>query len=393
MPISTCLSNGRPTNAIHGDILYETDTMRLIVYDTSQGTGNERWVFHDQSGYQFGTLNDLNLLNYAGGKVSPNNASPYLLSAAPEVHLDARFLDGLDSANNPASGTQVASAVNRASGWGGAKFIQYGASAPIYEEDVSSGQRYFSNPNTATRYLGIWESDEVTGKPMIIPAGADWTWVHISRHNSLVNSSSFNMSFPFNTATSAGGNMIGSVYANPSTTHIGWPAQGISNPPAGFTANTSWYSDQFMHGTNNTPRGGSPGLNVTGSEMPHGLFETETITDAEKADLLRNLWGLNGDNNIQLWIGRKESNAAIWYMNGAFKLMDGPGTGSINNKELRSGQPHPFTSAQPGLFYMNGDVFETLYFPSALNDADMQKILDYAKVTYNVGATTGTKDF
>jgi hypothetical protein len=389
MPISTCLSSGRPTNAIHGDILYETDTMRLIVYDTSQGTGNERWVFHDQSGYQFGTLNQANLINYSGGKVSPNPASPYLLSAAPEVHLDARFLDGVDSANNPAAGTVVANAVNRASGWGGATFKQYNTATPIYEVDVSSGQRYFSNPSGGGRYLGIWESDGVTGKPIIIPASADWTWVHISRHNSIVNSSSFQMNFPFNTPTS----VMGNVSAQASTTHIGWPAQGITNPPAGFTANTQWYSDQFMHGANNTPRGGTPGLNITGSEMPHGLFETEAISDAEKADLLRNLWGLNGDNNIQLWIGRKESNAAIWYMNGAFKLMDGPGTGSTNNKELKSGQPHPFTSAQPGYFYMNGDVFETLYFPSALSDADMQKILDYAKATYNVGAVTGTKDF
>ena len=385
MPISTCLSSGRPTNALHGDILYETDTMRLIIYDTSQGVGNERWVFHDQSGYQFGTLNDLDLLNYAGGKVSPNPSSPYLLSAAPEVHLDARFLDGLDSTNNPASGTSVQEIVNRASGWGGAKFKKYTTQAPLYEVDIVNGLRYLASPGN--RYIGIWEADGVTGKPIEIPAGNDWTLVHIARHNAIINASSFKMSFPFSTPTSVAGRATSQTAG-----HAGWPAQNIASPPAGYALNTAWYSDQFLHGANSSPRGGTPGLNLVGTLLPAGLFETENITDPEKADLLRNLWGL-GDNNIQLWIGRKEGVDAIWYMNGAFKLMDGPGTGATNNKVLKTGQPHPFTSAQPGIFTTTGDIFETLFFPSALNDADMQKILDYAKNTYNVGAVTGTKDF
>lgn len=377
-------------------MLYETDTMRLIVYDTSLGAGNERWVFHDQSGYQFSTLNDLDLLNYAGGITAPNLSSPYMLSAAPEVHLDARFLDGLDSANNPASGTVVGEAVNRATGWGGAKFKQYGVTAPLYMEDSANGLRYFSNETDSEKWLGIWEADGITGKPITIGAQYDWTWVHISRHNSIVhNSGTYFAHFPFNTGGHAGGKVTGSVYGitNIAGTHVGWVSEGIAQPPTNFSEAPYWYSDQFLHGTNNTARGGTPGFNIAGASLPLGLFETETITDSEKATLLKNLWGIYGDNNIQLWIGRKESNNTIWYMNGAFKLMDGPGTGATNNVELKSPRVHPGTTAQPAQFQFGGDVFETLYFPSALSNTDMQKILDYAKTTYNVGAITGTKDF
>ena len=383
--ISTCLSTGRPASPSNGDILFETDTLRLIIWSAAAGGGAGAWMFQATDGFQFPTINSIDLLNYQGGKTSVNLLSPYILSVTPEIHLDARFIDGVDAANNPASGTPIAEIVNRSNGAGGARFKAYNTSVPAYM--ITDGRRMLSSETTG-RWLGVYDSLGTVGKQISAAASAPWTMVHIARHNPVLHVTKPKMSFPFNSTTP--GSQVGYITSNTSWTNLGWPAEGIISPWPGSAF--VGYSQHIR--PDNDPR---LGLQLAPSELPDKLLSTESITDAEKAGLFRNLWGLT-DNNIQLWIGRKDAaNGAIWYMNGAFKLADGPGgnPASTSNTTLELSQPHPF-GTRPYQFWMDGDVFETLYFNSALSlgpTGDMQKILDYAIATYNVGTVTGTKNF
>lgn len=386
--ISTCLSTGRPSNPANGDILFETDTLRLIIWSAAAGGGVGAWMFQATDGFQFPTINNIDLLNYTGGKTTPDLSSPYMLDATPQIHLDARFIDGVDAANNPASGTPIAEIVNRSNGTeiNGPRFIAYDASVPKYM--ITDGRRMLSS-ETSNRWLGVYDSLGTTGMPISAAASEAWTMVHIARHNPILHITKPMMAFPFNKSSNPS-SQVGNITSSLSWTNLGWPAQGISSP----------YPDAVLSGYSKHIRPGDDprlGLQLDPSILPDKLLSTESITDAEKASLFRNLWGLT-DNNIQLWIGRKDaSGGAIWYMNGAFKLADGPGgnPASLSNTTLELSQVWPFGD-RPYQFWIEGDVFETLYFNSALSlgpTGDLQKILDYAIATYDVGALTGTKDF
>ena len=384
MPISTCLSNGRPANALHGDMLYETDTMRLIVYDTSLGGGSERWVYHSASGYQFPSLmTATDMLNYGDLKTTPNTSSPYYLSVSPDYHLDARFIDGVDSANNPAHGTPLAEIVNRSSKLG-VKFTQDSASGPQYR--IINSRRVISGKDLNAPFFQTWESDGTTGWLNSQSPNADWTYVHISQRD--LNTDKI-LSFPSYNNPSQG--MVGYVYNDATDVNLGWPSQGITNLRHRFFSHQARATDangnmEFWAWT--APRAGAPV-----GELNKGLFQTDpNLTDPQKGALLKNLFDGYGDNTPQLWILQTGADSsgnrvASWYMNGNHALSEAPQ--SAATPELASGLPY----AYHGNFYIKGSVMETMFFSSTLSAADKNKILDYAVTTYGVGSTTLTTQF
>ena len=369
MPISTCLSNGRPTNAIHGDMLYETDTMRLIVYDTSQGAGNERWVFHDNSGFQFGTLTDLSLLNYANCKTTLNPASPYALSTSPEIHFDARFLDGVDPLNNPADGTTIAEIVNRINNIGSTFIWQSltGApAAPTYK--IVGTDRVISSLSASEAALSKWQSDRTTPEVYDHDVG-DYTVVHISRP--YLNNPGIT-GFPLNHSSSVLG-----AYGFTTAANAGWPAHGIAQ-------NYGFYS---WHLSGSTNGGHYAGSYNAGQTVNNYLLATDPngYTDAEKAAFIKNFYG--EENSFRLDIGWKSGNQAYLYVNGQNVMTENQ---SAQATVLKAGSA-AYTAT--GQMIFKGEVAETLIFESALGTSDLNKILDYAVATYNVGSVTGTKAF
>lgn len=105
--LQTCTSTTRPSSPTNGQVLFETDTNRVIVYDLS----GSAWSIYNSDGvaYSTGGVNDL---HYPSGIYSDSGAS-YYISTNPEFHFDATYIDGQDAANNPSNGGSVSSWANR----------------------------------------------------------------------------------------------------------------------------------------------------------------------------------------------------------------------------------------------------------------------------------------
>lgn len=105
--LQTCTSSTRPSAPTNGQVLFETDTNRIIIYDLSATA----WSVYNADGitYLSGGADEL---HYTGG-IYDDSGATYYISTAPEIHFDATFLDGQDSANNPSNGSVVSSWSNR----------------------------------------------------------------------------------------------------------------------------------------------------------------------------------------------------------------------------------------------------------------------------------------
>ena len=360
MPISTCLSTGRPTIAIHGDMLYETDTMRLIIYDTSQGVGNERWVFHDQNGFQFGTISESDLINYDGGILTPDVSSPYYMGAGinPTVHVDARYFDGLDSTNNPTPGVKVASWTNKANP--GLTLTQASSTAqPTYEVDGTD--RLIRGRNYST---GTWDMNA----PYSWGSG-DYTSIQVVKYNP--NLPSAILQFPMYVASY----VEGQLRYSGSGGHMGAPSIGV---PAGTTFHS-------------TAAGGNPYNGTSASWYANGysftydrnggntLFSDPSYTELEQNAAIRDVFNATGSNKPQLWILRREGSTVQWFINGAWKMAEKTGVTNI-------------TSSTTG-FAPGGDLYEYIRFPSALSTANLNRIVNYATATYDIGEESVPKLF
>ncbi len=80
-------SINRPTNPAQGEVYYETDTNRIVVFDGS--------VWHvynrDSLSYSTGGVDDL---HYPQGIYADSTAN-YYITSSPDIHLDANHIDGL----------------------------------------------------------------------------------------------------------------------------------------------------------------------------------------------------------------------------------------------------------------------------------------------------------
>lgn len=84
--LNTITSTTRPTNPLAGDVYFESDTTRIVVYN-----GTDYVVFNkDSISFATGGAEEL---HYAGGPFSDASAE-YFVSTAPVLHFDASRPDG-----------------------------------------------------------------------------------------------------------------------------------------------------------------------------------------------------------------------------------------------------------------------------------------------------------
>jgi hypothetical protein len=123
---STCTSSTRPSSPTDGDVLFETDTKRVIVWN---GTVWSQYYYDSSLNPSFYD----NQLTYTGGIYTSGG---YNISVQPVLHFDAAILDGGDPLNNPGDGAIVST-------WGdrSGQAVNYDASQataslqPVYKHD------------------------------------------------------------------------------------------------------------------------------------------------------------------------------------------------------------------------------------------------------------------
>ena len=85
--IPPIISQNRPSNPAQGEVYYETDTNRIVVYDGS--------IWHvynrDSLSYSTGGADDL---HYPQGLYADSTAN-YYIANSPAIHMDANHVDGL----------------------------------------------------------------------------------------------------------------------------------------------------------------------------------------------------------------------------------------------------------------------------------------------------------
>ena len=82
----TCTSSTRPSDVRTGDLLFETDTNRLIFWD------GVVWRIYNSNRSLPGTGGE-DELHYAGGIWSSSTAN-YFVDAVPLLHFDSKYVDG-----------------------------------------------------------------------------------------------------------------------------------------------------------------------------------------------------------------------------------------------------------------------------------------------------------
>lgn len=131
---STCTSSTRPSSPTDGDVLFETDTKRIIVWN---GTVWSQYYYDSSLNPSFLA----NQLTYTGGIYTSGG---YNISVQPVMHFDAAILDGSDPLNNPGNGVNV-------SAWGdrSGQAVNYdasqatGSAQPIFNVSGSDNYVYF----------------------------------------------------------------------------------------------------------------------------------------------------------------------------------------------------------------------------------------------------------
>ena len=164
--LSTCSSSSRPSTPNNGDTLYETDTKRVIVYD---GTASA-WRLYNSDGVAYNTAG-IGELHYSSGIFSNASAS-YYLNVDPLMHFDGKYIDGADSANNPANGGAVTTWVDRSGNVTNYDLTQATGSNQATFDSLTEGK------NSLAFSSGDFYS---TGTTYTGSSGGDYTAVYVAK--------------------------------------------------------------------------------------------------------------------------------------------------------------------------------------------------------------------
>ena len=133
--LSTCTSLTRPNaTAQNGDTLFETNTNRIIVYDSAASA----WRVYDSDGVAYNTAGT-GELHYSSGIFS-NASATYYLNVNPVMHFDGKYIDGADSNNNPANGGAVSTWADRSGNATNYDLTQSTGSSQATFDDITEGQ-------------------------------------------------------------------------------------------------------------------------------------------------------------------------------------------------------------------------------------------------------------
>ena len=305
--LNTCTSNTRPSSPSNGDILFETDNKRVIIYDSATSL----WRTYDSDGVAYNTAG-IGELHYSSGIFS-NASATYYLSVNPTMHFDGKYIDGADSANNPANGSAVSTWSDRS------------GNATNYDlnQGTGSAQALFDTQTESQNSLAFSSGDSYPLSTTYTGAsGGDYTAVYVAKIPGATN---------------------GVLKYSP-----------LNN---GNNASTIWFNaaqfGDLVHGS--LSRGFTNGGNSTGTQMP-------TVF-----------------NPLHLFIVQRSSSTVTGY------------TGGNNQQFSHSSVSNTITISNLGnvpSYPTEGNIFEVMFFDSALSTANLNVITNYVANKYGISTTS-----
>lgn len=145
--LSTCTSSTRPASPSQGDILYETDSYKTIIYDGSQ------WREYQSSNSAY----DLDGTNST--------------SVRPLHHFDANYINGVDTSGNPSNGSSISNWKARIGG--NEATMNSSSYQPTWYSSGANSQPYL---NLNADYMHLHNNFGV-------PAHGEFTMFWIAYHN------------------------------------------------------------------------------------------------------------------------------------------------------------------------------------------------------------------
>lgn len=305
--LSTCSSSSRPSAPNNGDTLFETDTKRVIVYDSTASA----WRLYNSDGVAYNTAG-IGELHYSSGIFS-NASATYYLSLNPTMHFDGKYIDGADSANNPANGGAVSAWSDRSG-----NITNYDLT-----QATGSNQATFDNLTEGQNSLAFSAGDFYSiGTNYTGASSADYTCVYVAK---IPGATDNNIQY----APLSNGNNTSTIWFNASV--FGDVVHGSTS--RGFTS------------------GGSSGTAMPTVFNPLHLFIVQRSSST--------VTGYTGGNNQQF------SNASV--TNGATISEFGRASSSYRTE---------------------GNIFEVMFFDSALSTANLNVITNYVANKYGISTTS-----
>lgn len=306
--LNTCTSNTRPSSPSNGDILFETDNKRVIIYDSATSL----WRTYDSDGVAYNTAG-IGELHYSSGIFS-NASATYYLSVNPTMHFDGKYIDGADSGNNPANGGAVSTWSDRSG-----NVTNYDLT-----QATGSNQATFDNLTEGHNSLAFSSGDFYSiGTTHTGASGGDYTAVYVAKIPGATN---------------------GAIQYAPLTN--------------GNNASTMWFNashfGDLVHGS--TARGFTVNNQSTDTSMP-------TVF-----------------NPLHLFIVQRSSATVSGYTGGNNQQFS---HGSISNATTIS----EFGRATSG-YKTAGNIFEVMFFDSALSTANLNVITNYVANKYGISTTS-----
>ena len=305
--LSTCSSSSRPSAPNNGDTLFETDTKRVIVYD---GTASA-WRLYNSDGVAYNTAG-IGELHYSSGIFS-NASATYYLSVNPTMHFDGKYIDGADSANNPANGGAVSTWSDRSGNITNYDLTQATGSNQATFDTLTEGQNSLAFSSGDFYSIGT----NYTGA-----SGGDYTCVYVAKIPGATDNA-------IQYAPLANGNNTSTIWFNAST----FGDVVHSSTSRGFTS------------------GGSTGTAMPTVFNPLHLFIVQRSSST--------VTGYTGGNNQQF------SHASV--SNGT--TISEFGRASSSYKTV-------------------GNIFEVMFFDSALSTANLNVITNYVANKYGISTTS-----
>ena len=353
--LSTVTSATRPwTGNTAGDVLFETDTGHIIVWDGIHW----RQMTYDGTQWPSQAIGHADDINYPGGIRAVEPAHQYYVSVQPEYHLDAARVDGTAVPTQPTIGAAIAQWTDRSGN--GVNFTNANA-ANTFEYGSLNGKAY----------LGHGIADWMDSGSQKTHTG-DFTQISVTS-NDITNATVKRNAVDLWSHTQQSSSTTHHFSGHSANTGL-FPGDATWNLPVGAMHHSHFAQNQSYSGTTNSHAGLGTSELISAHAMPL------------RGKLADNIYATTALNNQPL-MQTNIRNAATHtqYMNGGHMVLQrtSPATFNFIWGEIGSA---PFTSAQQF-------IHESLIFYSALSNTDLNNITTYLTAKWGVGSVTGTSPF
>lgn len=323
----TCTSSTRPSDVRTGDLLFETDTNRLIFWD------GIIWRVYNSDATLPGTGGD-DELHYPAG-IWSNSSANYYVDTAPFLHFDYKYIDGQTASNGTAEDGKV---------------LQDNAA-------TSSGIPFWGSRSSTHRLYST--SSNVNNQLVYNDArkGFHWRKYFSGSHssNAIASLASSGTTLAFETLNAQIFTyfiVLGITSTENSGNYINTSSSNVSNLLTNIGTN------KFMAG-----------------RSIFSIGDPNSLTPPDNGDPIIAVVRSNGNGTASAWVrGAKEGDLGSG--GGRQMAVDGIG-GSV---VLKFGQSMGFDSSSQ---YWKGVVSEILLYKSTLSSAQMNAITSYLNNKYN----------